>query len=211
MIPATWLLTLYRAWRRGSPARARKEPRCRYHPAVETLEDRTLLSYTVTSLNDGTSPGTLRYALTSQSDPNIIFQSGLNGTLALNEGPLVISSNYTIFANPTQNQITISGDFANTFTGVFKVTNDASATITGLTIIDGKQSTAIAPIPKFGAVYVQSGATLTVNGCTFDANTNPDTSAGAGGGAILNAGTLNVTNSTFNNNSGPRTAAPLTT
>src|SRR5262249_53151225 len=94
---------------------------------------------------------------------------------------------------PTVNAITISGQFAGSGTGVFEVTNTGAATIAGLTITQGKDSTNL-----FGGVFVQAGGALTINGCPFVHNQ----SAGEGGGAILNAGTLTVTNSTFNNNSG---------
>jgi autotransporter-associated beta strand protein len=140
-------------------------------------------------------PATGQVSGTFGSSDTILFQSGLNGTLSLTtaSGPLAISSNVTITANPTLNAITISGQFAGSQTGVFEVKSPATATIAGLTITQGKDSTNL-----FGAIDVQSGGTLTVNGCTFVNNQ----SAGPGGGAILNAGTLTVTDSTFANNSG---------
>ncbi len=186
---------------------------CAYRPTLELLEDRLApATLTVNSLADSTAasqlslrdailavdhgsysgPATGQVSGTFGSNDTILFQSGLNGTLSLNntKGPLVISSNLTITANPTLNPITISG---GTKTGVFEVTSPATATIAGLTITSGKDSTNL-----FGGIDVQAGGALTVNGCTFVSNQ----STGAGGGAILNAGTLSVTDSTFNANSG---------
>jgi len=126
------------------------------------------------------------------SNDTIQFQSGLTGTLGLNNvrGPLVISRDVTLTANPALNSITITG---NLQTGVFRVTSAAAATIAGLTISRGKDSANV-----FGGVSVEAGSALAVNGCTFTGNQ----SAGVGGGAILNAGTLTATNCTFNGNSG---------
>jgi autotransporter-associated beta strand protein len=137
-------------------------------------------------------PATGQVSGTFGSNDTILFQSGLNGTLSLTTAndPLVISSDVTISANPTQSAVTVSGQ---TQTGVFEVTSPATATIAGLTITQGQDST-----NQFGGIFVQAGGALTVNGCTFVGNQ----SAGAGGGAILNAGTLTVTDSTFNANSG---------
>jgi autotransporter-associated beta strand protein len=140
-------------------------------------------------------PATGQVSGTFGNNDKILFQSGLNGTLSLvtGNGPLVISSDVTITANPGLDPITISGQFAGSGTGVFEVTSPASARIAGLTITQGEDSTL-----QFGAVYVQAGGALTVDGCTFVNNQ----SAGPGGGAILNDGTLTVTDSTFNANSG---------
>ena len=183
-----------------------------YRPTLELLENRLApATLTVNTLNDsiGQTVLSLRDAIlavnggsysgnapaqvsgTFGSNDTILFQSGLNNTLSLNtaSGPLVISSNVTITANPTLSAITITG---HNQTGVLKVTS-GTATIAGLTISSGKDSTNL-----FGGFYVQAGGALTVNGCTFVGNQ----SMGAGGGAILNAGTLTVTNSTFNGNTG---------
>lgn len=210
---SSWIASLFcRAPCSPRPSRP-PSPCCR--PALEWLEDRLApATLTVNTLTDfgGGSQLTLRAAIqavdngsysgsaTSQvsgtfgSNDTILFQSGLNGTLSLTaSGPLVISSNVTIIADPTLNAITISGLFAGSQTGVFEVTSPATATIAGLTITQGKDSTNL-----FGGIDVQAGAALTVNGCTFVDNQ----SAGSGGGAILNAGTLTVINSTFNANSG---------
>jgi autotransporter-associated beta strand protein len=208
---STWIpVPAHRARCSPRPARA---PRRRYSLKLNVLEDRLPpATLTVNTLGDsiGGSQLSLRDAILaidggSYSGPatgqvtgtfgindTIVFQSALNGTLSLNtaSGPLVISQNVTLNANPAANAITITG---HTQTGVFKVTSAATATIAGLTITQGKDSANV-----FGGIYVQAGSTLTVNGCTFVGNQ----STGAGGGAILNAGTLTVTGSTFSNNSG---------
>jgi autotransporter-associated beta strand protein len=208
---SSWIAALFR--RAPRSPRLGRSPIRRYSPTLELLEDRLAPAMlTVNTLADsiGGSQLSLRDAIlaidggsysgpaigqvsgTFGSNDTILFQSGLNGTLSLTtaNGPLVISSNLTITANPTLNAIAISG---GTHTGVFEVTSTGTATIAGLTITNGKDSTNL-----FGGIYAQAGGALTVNGCTFVNNQ----SMGAGGGAILNAGTLTVTNSTFNNNSG---------
>src|SRR6185503_11139448 len=106
----------------------------RFRPTLESLEDRlSPATLTVNTLSDSTggSQLSLRAAIlavnagsysgnatgqvsgTFGSNDTILFQSGLNGTLSLPtaNGPLVISSNLTITANPTPNAITISGQF----------------------------------------------------------------------------------------------------
>jgi autotransporter-associated beta strand protein len=215
---SSWIAALFR--RAPRSPRPGRPPGWSYCPTLELLEDRLApATLTVNTLADsiGGSQLSLRDAIlavdggsysgsaagqvsgTFGSNDTILFQSGLNGTLSLTtaNGPLVISSdltsNLTITANPTLNAITISGQFAGAQTGVFEVTSSGTATIAGLTITKGEDSTNL-----FGGIYVQAGGALTVNGCTFVNNQ----SMGAGGGAILNAGTLTVTNSTFNNNSG---------
>jgi autotransporter-associated beta strand protein len=208
---SSWIAVHFRRARRSH--RPGRPPRRRYRPTLELLEDR-LAPATLTVNTPGDSTGgsqlSLRDAILAVdngsysgnasgqvsgmfgSNDTILFASTVNGTLSLNSanGPLVISSNVTITDNPTITPITISGQ---TKTGVFEVTNSATATIAGLTITNGKDSANV-----FGSVDVQTGGALTVNGCTFVSNQ----SMGTGGGAILNAGTLTVTGSTFNNNSG---------
>jgi autotransporter-associated beta strand protein len=166
---------------------------------VNTLGDSTgqsqlSLRDAIQAVDNGSygGPATGQVSGTFGSNDTIVFQSGLNNTLSLNSanGPLVISKNVTITDNPTLSSISVNG---GSQTGVFEVTSAATATVAGLTITQGKDSTNL-----FGGIYVQSGAALTINGCTFDSNQ----SMGAGGGAILDAGALTVTDSTFNANSG---------
>lgn len=211
---SSWIAARFgRVPRSARPARL---PSRRYRPTLELLENRLApAALTVNTLSDSTGgsqlslrdailavnggsysgPATGQVSGTFGSNDTILFLPGLNGTLSLTtaKGPLLISSNLAITANPTLNPITLSGQFAGSQTGVFNVTSAATATIAGLTITQGKDSTNL-----FGAIYVQAGGALTVNGCTFVNNQ----SAGPGGGAILNGGTLTVTNSTFANNSG---------
>ncbi len=208
---SSWIAPSFR--RSSRSPRPERPLRRRFRPTLEVLEDRLApATLTVNTLSDTTGgsqlslrdailavdhgsytgPATGQVSGTFGSNDTILFQSGLNGALGLNNasGPLVISSNVTITANPTLNAITISGQSK---TGDFEVTSPAAATIAGLTITNGKDSTNL-----FGGIDVQADAALTVNGCTFVSNQ----STGAGGGAILNAGTLSVTDSTFNANSG---------
>jgi autotransporter-associated beta strand protein len=208
---SSWIAARFR--RAPRSARPGRLPGRRCCPTLEWLEDRlapaTLMVNTLgdsigqsqLSLRDAilavdnggySGPATTQVSGTFGSNDTILFQSGLNNTLSLNSGygPLVISKTVTITDNPTLSAIGING---GSQTGVFEVTSAATATIAGFTITQGKDSTNL-----FGGIYVQAGAALTINGCTFDNNQ----SMGAGGGGILNAGTLTVTDCTFNANSG---------
>jgi predicted outer membrane repeat protein len=174
---------------------------------LETLEDRTapaLLTVTTASDQPGES-GTLRDAVMQansdagggQSD-TIGFAASLAGqTITLTQGVLVLSgASSTSPATITIDgggQITVDGNHAS---GVFEVNGGVTASLSGLTIVDGHT-------PGDGGAISNAG-TLSVSNSTFsnnsaDAGQYADT--GGDGGAISNAGTLSVSNSTFSNNS----------
>ena len=107
-----------------------------------------LSSYTVTSLADDGSAGTLRWAtqqastpgnLGTSSSPNLItFASGLSGTITLTQGVLELSAGDTTIQAPGASVLTVSGNSAS---GVFKVDAGVTAAINGLTITDGNAVT----------------------------------------------------------------------
>lgn len=160
--------------------RAPRSPRRYRHrgarPTLESLEDRLApATLTVNTLADSTGqsqlslrdaivavdngsysgPATGQVSGAFGSSDTILFQSGLNGTLSLvtANGPLAISKDVTITDNPAQSAITISGQFAGSQTGIFDVTSAAAATIAGLTITQGKDSTNL-----FGGINVQAAS-----------------------------------------------------
>jgi predicted outer membrane repeat protein len=143
-------------------------------------------TFTVTDLSDNASDsGSLRYAVNTAVDGDqIVFASGLTGTILLANGPLTIGSNITI-AGPGIGFVTISGNHAG---AVFNISSGATVNISGLSIINGTGANA-------GGIY-NAGA-LTVNYCVFTAN------HGNYGGAIENyfGGTLWITSGVFSNNS----------
>ncbi|MTK64220.1 MAG: PKD domain-containing protein, partial [Methanobacterium sp.] len=135
--------------------------------------------------NDATGDGTL-------ANPYATIQTGLNnlisgGTLHLVSGTyagtgnagITITKNVNLIGTSQTNTI-INGQTLNT---IFTVNTGLNVTMTNLyfTYCRGTNG---------GAIY--SSGNLTVNNCTFNANT-----ATAKGGAIYNTGTLTVNNSTF--------------
>ena len=77
--------------------------------SAESLEFRSLLTtFTVTSLADS-GAGSLRQAIldanNTAGDDEIVFQSGLNGTIALTAGQMTISETVEITGNGAANSI----------------------------------------------------------------------------------------------------------
>jgi predicted outer membrane repeat protein len=141
---------------------------------------------TVTNLNDS-GTGSLREAITaanSAGSADIVFQSGLTGTVALSSILPSITGNLDI-AGPGANQITISGQGT---TSVIDIPNSTPlVNMAGVTINQGNDPVNLTPA-------VSNSGVLTVVGCAFSDNT------GDNGGAILNKRTLGVENATFSNN-----------
>jgi Ca2+-binding RTX toxin-like protein len=164
------------------------------------LRNRTeMTTLTVTTLSDdaGHSGMSLRDALaianSGAGSDNIVFASGLSGTITLQQGQLTISSGVTIDGDNTGDSvsdITISG---NSSSRVFNVLAGTS-TLKSLTLRDGVSTLG-------GAVLVASGASLTIDYSTITSN---QTIAGAAeasrGGGIANLGTLILKNSTVEQN-----------
>ena len=81
------------------------------HLSLEGLEDRSLLSpFTVLNLNDS-GPGSLRAAVAAANatpGANVIdFAAGLQGTIGLTSGELLITNSLTI-NGPGANQVSVS-------------------------------------------------------------------------------------------------------
>src|ERR1700722_8328830 len=158
---------------------------------MESLESRLLFStYTVNSLADDGSAGTLRWAVDQATQntaaPNTInFASGLSGTINLTGGELELTGGSTTILGPGAGNLAISGDGMN---NVIRVDFGATADIANLTITDGAGI--------IGAGLDNSGAT-TVQDVTFSNNV----ASGGVGGALFSSGTLTVQNSMFVNNS----------
>jgi hypothetical protein len=174
-------------------------------------------NFEVNTLNDGApdpSPGacttdpngcTLREAIDdsnlSGSDDTITFQTGLSGTITLDQGPLVVNKSNTGYSTtitgPGSDQIYVSGGGSSLVFDVAQTGGDAGLTISGLTIGDGYDAVA-------GGIYAERGTYVTLSDSTVTGNTatgsRPDKYTFAGGGGITNFGSMTIQNSEISNN-----------
>jgi hypothetical protein len=170
----------------------------------------------VLNTNDS-GTGSLRAALASANDGDIIDATGISGTILLTTGELQITHAVTITGSGVDN-LTVDGN------GTFRVFDNLASgvTINDLTITNGSISgngggilneggnsatlrlsdcTISGNSADFGGGIFNSNGTLTVNNCTVS-----DNDAGFSGGGIFNsalegAATLVVTSSTISGNS----------
>ncbi|MGC1783072.1 MAG: choice-of-anchor Q domain-containing protein [Acidobacteriaceae bacterium] len=141
---------------------------------------------TVTNLNDS-GPGSLRDAITTANtngSGDIIFQSGITGTITLASTlPSIVTSNVN-FEGPGATQLTVSG---NNSAAVFDVSgNLAVVNLRGMTVKYGNSTSYAGGLSNSGLLTVENSA--------FSYNN------GAEGGAVFNDGSLIVEGSTFSNN-----------
>ncbi len=178
-----WLTLAVAAPRK--PAQRRRPPSRR--PLLEALEDRSLPStLTVTNTADN-GPGSLRAEIAAaQGGDTIVFDPSLEfQSINLTSGELTIKMSLTI-------QGTAAGFEAITSLGanrIFDITGNASVALDNLLIGGG------AVYSKTGGGGLYNTATVTLNNCTFSANTVNNFSGS--GGAIENLGTVTVTNCRF--------------
>lgn len=144
--------------------------------------------YTVTNLNDS-GAGSLRQAITDAiastgSSGDIVFQSGLTGTITLASTlPAINTSNINI-EGPGANVLSISG---NNAVSIFNISGNPSiVNVSGLTIENGQA------MPASGQPGgLSNNGQTTIEDCAFNFNT------GDTGGAIYNEFVLTVRDSTF--------------
>ena len=186
-----------------SQFRSRK-PSSRRRLALEALEERRLLStFTVTSIADDGSAGTLRYEIgqanadagvadTINFDPTVFATPQ---TISLTSGQLELTdAATTTISGPGAGLLSISGNNASRVLFI----NYGSVALSGLTITGGNASTG-------GGLYNESG-TATLTNCTVSGN-----SATNGGGVFTGGvysysygtfyGTTTLTNCTVSGNS----------
>ncbi len=169
------------------------------------MEARTLLTVWTVQNNFDSGPNSLPALIAGASSGDTIdFASSVhNITLTSNE--LDIPINLTI-EGPGESNLTISGDAANR---IFEISNDASVTISGLTITDGVVNGA-----NGGGVLVDSGASLDLKQALVTGNSAYSNSQGyyGAGGGIENDGSLTISGSTFRSNlaSGGSYTDPIT-
>jgi hypothetical protein len=220
----TWLLvsSSFSSLTSRRPRVRRRTPQVRL--GLEVLEDRSVPSVvTVTSASDDpTDTGSLRYALNNATSGEIIdFAAGVR-TIDLSS-TLNIGVDVAITNDRGAGPVTIDG--GGQFTVFTILASSVTASLSGLTIADGKETSSFGGggIANDGTLTVSDSAfinnvsissnsgggianygTLTVSNCTFSGNSTFSSSAGGngiGGGGIANYGALTVSNSTFSGNS----------
>ena len=153
------------SWLHNRTGSRKHRPASRFRPALEALEDRTLLStFSVTNLADS-GPGSLRAAITAaNTSPGadvINFAPGLHGTITLSS-ELSVTDDLTI-DGPSANQLTVSGGNA---TRVFHVSGSSThLAIDGLTIANG-----LAAVPggnALGGGLLNEGASVSLSQVVF--------------------------------------------
>jgi hypothetical protein len=143
----------------------------------------------------------------AQNGDTIVFSPQLDGkTITLTTGELDVTKNLTI-QGPGAGQLTISGNSVNWYTDigairntyasrVFEVAQNATVTLSGLTISNGNgvaSGSSVAPWDGYGGGILNHG-TLSVSGCTVYSNSAHE------GGGIFSDGTLVVSGCTVSGN-----------
>jgi MBG domain (YGX type)/Domain of unknown function (DUF4214) len=193
----------------------------RFHPSLESIEERLLLStFTVNALTDtGSGSGTtgdLRYAITQANlNPGSTINITATGEDQLASELPALSANMTITdstpgsftlegGGPTTNYraLTINSGVTASISGVnfdgFDTTTDgAILDVEGTLTLDNSQLFSSSTTGNGGGVLVNG--TLTAEGCVFEFLSGGSECLG---GAIVNNGTLNVIGGGFGNCSG---------
>lgn len=182
--------------------RAVKLPRRRIRPRVEILEDRCLLSttYTVSSLSDSNTPGTLRYAINQANanptgtamSPDVI-QFSVAGTI--NVGSSSLGALPTLASNEV---VVIDGTSAPDYAGAPVISLDgtnAGLGANGLTISGGSSTVKGLDIVNFSGNGIQldtNGGDQVLN-CYLGITLAGTTAAGNGANGIYISGTAGNT------------------
>lgn len=157
---------------------------------------------TVTSLSDNASTGTLRWAInTANADANvneIVFATGLSGTLTLTANLPNITSNLTVIGPGVSNLI-ISGNAEYT---MFKVVDGSVLTISGITFSYNKNININNNINNnknyYGSIFRADNNNSSVVASSISVTNNDNNYAFF----TFYGSTITVTNSTFTNNKG---------
>jgi hypothetical protein len=185
----------------GSPGKSVRSE-TRYHPRMEILEDRFLLT-TVTTLGDGDA-GSLRTAiLITPANGTVDFASGLSGTIQLTRGTLFVINNLNI-AGPGADRITVRGG-GNV--QVINIARSIGVRIAGLTITNGGPGSNGGGIRNDGSLAIEqsnisgnAGQGIVSNGILAIDRSNISDNLDIG--INVNNGSLTLTNSTVANNRG---------
>ncbi|OYV96589.1 MAG: hypothetical protein B7Z73_00450, partial [Planctomycetia bacterium 21-64-5] len=159
--------------------------------SIEPLEQRQLLTtLAVTNLNDSSSftagDGSLRGEIAAAASGDTVqFASGLTGTIALTDGPLVLNQDLSVVG--AGGGVTVSGNGQST---VFEVDAGATVWMAGLTVSGGFSPST--NLYNAGGIY--NAGTLTLTDCTLSNN------QGAVSALYNDSGTLTLLNSTVAEN-----------
>jgi hypothetical protein len=171
----------FSSWLRNRKQHAPARKRPTFRPALEVLEGRWVpATLTVTNPLDDGSTGSLRFEIAAaHSGDHIVFAGSLHA-ITLTGGELVVGKNLDI-EGPGATHLSVSGNNASR---VFDITNNATATIAGLTIANGSaMSTTDASRQGGGGVLNEPGCTIYITNDVFSNN-----HALVASGALENAG-----------------------
>jgi len=172
----------------------------------------------VVTNTDDSGPGSLRDALATANDGDIIAATGISGTILLTSGELQITHAVTI-NGPGAGSLAVDGNgtfrvFDNLTSGVsisgFSITNGSAPGDNGGGVFNEGGNSATLRLSNcivsgnsadFGGGIFNFNGALTVNNCTISGN-----GAAFSGGGIVSSGsgaaaTLTITNSTISDNS----------
>lgn len=178
-------------------------------------------TFTVTSLSDA-GAGSLRQAIIDANAgagaDDIVFQTGLTGTISLQSALPAITGDLTI-TGPGAALLTVSRGIAGQIR-IFDISGDV--VMTGLTVQDGYAPGMMPPGESGGGILVRTGASLDISDCVIaDCETFASTGGGievwgtltmarctisgctgsSGGALTVRGGTATVSDSTFTGNS----------
>ena len=139
--------------------------------------DRSFVVVRATTLLDS-GAGSLRQAI-SDAVPGAIIYLTNTGTLTLTGGQLLLSRDVCI-AGPGAGDLAISG---NGSSRVFNVGVNVTASISGLTILNGRAANGAANAAGSSGGGVYNEGTLTLSECVVTNNRAGDGGAGSGGGS----------------------------
>ena len=171
----------------------------------------------VTSTADS-GPGSLRDALATAVDGDMIDATGISGSILLTSGELQITHAVTI-SGPGAERLSIDGNgtfrvFDNLTSGVsisgFTITNGSAPGTNGGGIFNEGGNSATLRLSDcavsgnsadFGGGIFNSNGTLTVDSCTISGNVAALSGGGISNSAVDGAANLTITNSTISDNS----------
>ena len=155
-------------------------------------------TWTVANTNDDGSIGCLRSAILNATNGDTINFT-VTGTITLTNGELLVTNNLTI-AGPGVTNLAVSGNSSNR---VLEIVSNATVSVSGLTLRDGRTAAAAAfaggsNARPGGGIY--NAGTLTLSNCIITRNVtgrggdNNTGNAGDGGdgGGIFNLATLTL-------------------